>query len=191
MNDRNIQPRPVTKAYLERAALHYLSRYSATEARLAEVLARKVLRRCPGLEAPTDEQSEWIVEVVARCVNLGYVNDATYARSRAARMIARGRPPHQIARDLRSKGVDRSLVESILADMSEEFGEGRLALEAGIAYARRRRFGPFRRQDSPVPPDRARKERDAMLRSGFSPDVVRRVLEADDEEDFPPGADCS
>lgn len=164
--------RPVTADYLERAALHYLGRYSATEARLRDVLSRKVQRRAQDFTLPNDEQKDWIEQVVAKCVRLGYVDDAAYARMRATSLLAKGKTLTLVTRDLVHKGIAmadaQALVDSIRAEDPDT------DWHAAIAYAKRRGFGPFARTAA-KPAD---KQIAAMVRAGFPYDKARRIVEA-------------
>lgn len=170
----------VTEGYLERAALHYLGRFSATEAHLREVLERKVRRRNEEGEAVTAEQHDWIRNVAAKCVRLGYVNDQQYAESRFESLLRKGKPLRMISYDLRHRGVPAEIVETLLADASENADED-LNLSAAAAYARRRRFGPFRRADK-TSDEKIEKEKAAMMRAGFSFRIVIKVLESTESE---------
>lgn len=174
------QAKKVTEGYLERAALHYLGRFSATEAHLRVVLERKVRRRNEDNAAPSSEQLEWIAAVAAKCVRLGYVDDLQYAKYRFDSLLRKGKPLRSIEQDLRYKGVPEDIVKQILSDAQED-PDANLDLSAAAAYARRRRFGPFRRADRATE-DKVEKEQAAMMRAGFPYGVVQRVLQSSESE---------
>jgi regulatory protein len=171
--------KPVTEAYLERAALHYLERFSSTEANLCRVLERKVRRRLEG-ESPTREHISWIEACAAKCVKLGYVDDGRYAIVRFESLLRKGKPLRTIGQDLRYKGVSQELVAEILSAAREDEDKDP-DLQAAAAYVRRRRFGPFRRPDR-MTDDKIEKEKAAMMRAGFSYQLVKRVMEATEDE---------
>ncbi len=164
-------PRPVTLAYLERAALYYLERYASSSGNLRRVLLRKVDRRCRerGEEA-TAETTALVDEVVRKAVSGGYLDDRSYAAGRVAALRRRGGSARGIAAKLQAKGVDRDLIETALA--AEDTDE----TAAALALARRRRLGPFRTRDRAAHRDR---DLAAMARGGFSFDVARRVVDGD------------
>lgn len=172
----------VSEDYLERAALHYLGRYSSTAANLKAVLARKVRRRNPENEPPSSEQAGWIDNVAEKCVRLGYVDDAVYARQRLESLQRRGKPLRAIAQDLRHKGVPDDILSPILAEMREDEGTDP-DLAAAAAYVRRRRFGVFRRVTCADEIEaRLEKEKAAMMRAGFPYRLVAEVLESSEDE---------
>jgi regulatory protein len=188
-------PRPVTQAWLQRAALYYLERYSASSAQLQRVLARKVETRLrlrgeaenPEIAMPA---RALIAGIVEQAVSGGYVDDAAYARARVASLRRRGGSRRAIMAKLREKGLDPALIEEALAaDVAEAQADGEAPddddanaraqreYEAARAYARRRRLGPHR-----TPPQPERRDRDiaAMARAGFALALAIRVIDDTD-----------
>lgn len=173
-------PRPVTAAYLERTALHYLERYGASTEMLRRVLQRRVAARCRLREEDPAEYAETIEAVVARAVGAGLVDDTVFATAKVRSLRRRGGSARAIQAKLAAKGVEREVVAAALAAEeaerdpdAEENGEE----DAARAYARRRRLGPFRRPDARA----AARERDigAMARAGFALALARRVIDAE------------
>jgi len=168
---------PLTKAYLERAALHYLERYASSVDGLRRVLLRRLDKAAREERCDPEEARPWVEEVVARFAAAGLVNDRSFAEGRAASLRRRGESARRIALKLREKGIDGDLIEAV---MDEEDGNDAEAAELAAAcrFARRRRLGPAR----PAAEREERRDRDlaALARAGFSLDVARRVLDLDD-----------
>ncbi len=175
----------VTKAYIERAAIHYLGRYASTKARLQMVLEQKVMKRNANREAISEEQAGWISEVVRKCAEYRYVDDMAYAKSRSSALLAKGKAVFLIRQDLSHKGVAEEIIDSVLSELETTKGSD-LSLMAAAAYVRKRRFGAFRRADMPSSSEdlynKERKEQAAMMRAGFSYTVIEHVLKADEAE---------
>lgn len=171
--------RPVSEEWLERAALHYLGRYAATRARLVEVLIRKVRRRHEDDAPPSAEEAGWVEAVADRCVELGYVDDAAYARARAATLLRKGKPGRAIAADLRHRGIGEEGVVEALEKIDTDENAG-LDRRAAAALARRRRFGAFG-TGKDQSDDRRRKELGAMMRAGFSYSLAVEILDMEEE----------
>jgi regulatory protein len=171
-------PRKVTPAYLQRAAMAYLERYSSSAENLRRVLRRKVDKRCRLRGEDPAEFHDTIDEVVARSLRSGLIDDTRYAEARVASLRRRGGSARAIQAKLSAKGIDRS---TIAAALEGEEGDEE---QAARAFARRRKLGPFR------PGERAPyrdKDLAAMARAGFRFDVARGVIEGerDDEHDGP------
>jgi regulatory protein len=175
-------PPPVTPAYLERAALHYLERYSASVAMLRQTLKRRVDKRCRLRGEDAGAFAEAIEATVARAVGAGLVDDARFTAGRLAALRRRGASARALSAKLAAKGVSREQVASAMENEREAADEGvDLEEEAARAYARRRRLGPWRRPGT----REAHRDRDlaAMARAGFGYGLGRRVIEADPEPD--------
>jgi regulatory protein len=171
------KPKKVTAGYLERAALHYLGRFSSSEHNLRQVLERKIYRRS---ESPvTEEHKGWIEDVVRKCIKYGYLNDETYAARRGELLQRRGKPVRSIGMDLHQKGIDSELVKQVLAQLEGET-EGGADARAAAMYVKRRRFGPYRRESTDLS-EKVEKELAAMMRAGFHYELARKTLALDTE----------
>ncbi len=170
----------VTPETLMRMATYYLARHSASTERLRAVLARKVGRRFAeaGEDAPDrDALAALLDPIVERLTRTGLLDDAVFARGRAASLASKGRPAWRIRADLAQAGVDAEAVplDDVLGDLDP--------LAQATIWARRRRLGPFRSRDR----DRHRDKDVARLaRAGFAVSVARAVVEASDEPDSTP-----
>ncbi|MCE4226036.1 regulatory protein RecX [Methylobacterium sp. C25] len=181
-NETKARPAPaITEQWLERVALHYLDRYSATEEMLRRLLARRVERRSRDRGEEPGAHSELIEKTVARAVRAGLVDDARFTHARLATLRRRGASTRKAGAALAAKGVDRTIVEAALAAEREETEDSEAIEEnAARAFARRRRIGPNRPADARA----AHRERDlaAMARAGFSYSVARAAIDADAED---------
>jgi regulatory protein len=184
---RTPAPKPPDRAALHEAALAHLGRFAATEAQLLRVLKRRVQRwerrareanvEPDSIVAGTAAGLAFAREVVCRLAAAGAVDDATFAAARAQRLHREGRSRRAIAAHLAARGVAAETAGAALpADETSE-------LDAAVAFARRRRIGPFRAGEA----DAARRLRElgALARAGFPRDVALRALamnEADAED---------
>jgi len=158
--------RPLDPPALRALALSYVGRYATTRARLRAYLARKVAER--GWD---DEDEPPLDEVVERCAALGYVDDAGFAAARGAALLRRGFGEQRVAAALRAVGIDAETA----APAREAAREG--ALEAALAFARRKRIGPFAKEASD--PDQRRRHFAALMRAGHPSDIARRIAYAE------------
>jgi regulatory protein len=177
-------PPPAAAARRE-AALAHLARFAATEAGLARVLARRVDRWARRAEAEAPEARDRIAaaaaaaksaarEVARALAGAGVVDDAAFAEARARRLSRAGRSRRAIAAHLAAKGVEAETARGALPEDAEA------ELDAALALCRRRRIGPFARDEADAP---ARlKALGALARAGFPQDVARRALEMDPAE---------
>ncbi|GAC1478154.1 MAG: regulatory protein RecX [Acetobacteraceae bacterium] len=173
-------PRPAgpvpDRAALHEAALRHLERYAATESGLVRVLDRRIARwlRASGAEAEQAATARAAAREVARAlVSSGVVDDAVFAEARARRLLRSGRSGRAVLAHLSAKGVRSDLAGQMLPDPGQELG-------AALAFARRRRLGPFRTGE--VAEDGGQKELATMARAGFPRDVAERALAIEPDE---------
>lgn len=159
--------RPLDCASLNQLALAYAARFATTAARLEHYLARKVRER--GWEGEAAD----LPAIAGRFVDLGYVDDAGYARMKSGAMLRRGLGARRVAEALAQAGVDREVSAGLAPDAAT-------ARATALRLAEKRRFGPFAAE----PPDRPRREKQlaAMLRAGHPMDIARQVVNATDAQ---------
>jgi len=166
-------PPPPTAARLLGQARWYLDRYGATEATLRRWLSRRLtvaLEHHPGTDP--EEAKAWLEAAIDRMRELGFVDDARWAESRARVLRRRGASSAAVRSALRAKGVAAELVDETLVDDETPQPD----LEAARTFARRSRIGPWRK--APVDADGRRKELARLARKGFGYDIARQVIDA-------------
>lgn len=169
-------PKPATPERLEKAALSYLERYAASSEGLRRVLLRRV-RRSAELHGTDSEAGAAAIEaIVGKLTRAGFLDDSAFARGLAESLQRRGLSRRAIAARLAAKGLAEPDRTAALEQLAENRADPEL--EAAVAFARRRRLGPF------APPERraARRERDlaALARQGFAYGLAARVIDAPD-----------
>jgi regulatory protein len=173
---RPAKPRAMTERRLENIARFYLERFSTTAAHMRQVLLRRIDKslRAQDAQTPRTEMAQWADKVIAKLVAEGLINDSLYADGLARKLRRLGKSPTRIGAALRAKGVAPALIADVIDATAEDADGGDAALRAALAYARRRKLGPFR--DGPADPDLRKKDLGALARAGFSFDVARKAL---------------
>jgi len=179
---RKRRSRPLTADRLRNIALFYLERYGGSSARLKRVLTRR-LERDARLHGPNpDVDAGTVAALVRRFLEAGLVDDAAWARGRAAALHRRGRPLADIRQALAADETAPDDISAALDSLAPDAAAADLA--AALVYARRRRLGPFR---PPVDREaRYRQDLAALARRGFSYAIASQVMAAPGPENFPP-----
>ncbi|MDO9487452.1 MAG: regulatory protein RecX [Sphingomonadaceae bacterium] len=161
--------KPLTAESLNWFALRYVERYATTREKLRKYLNGKLYERgwSGDATAPIDA-------LVERFVELGYVDDRSYGDSKAKSLERRGYGLRRVDQALMAAGIDPDMREEIRGEVDEG--------EAALAYARRKRIGPFA-VEKPAPELR-QKQFAAMVRAGHGFDRVKAILGAEREEDL-------
>jgi regulatory protein len=154
---------PLSTADLERYALRYVERYATTRGRLADYLRRKMRERGWG-----DEPAPNLAALAQRMADLGYVNDRLFAESRAGAMGRRGLGARRVGQALRQAGIEDADLDAVAPAVEAD------AMASALAFARRKRIGPFARESAEKPEQE--KQLAAMLRAGHGFDLSRKIV---------------
>lgn len=174
--------RPLDETSLRDLALAYVARFATTGAKLEGYLLRKLRERGVAEDGDGRVIAPDVAALVARLIELGYVDDEAYARSKTRDLTARGYGARRVSQALWAAGVDETTQEETAP------GEATLRRSA-ILLAKKRRFGPFGlapqdEEPSEVVHKRREKQVAAMLRAGHRYEHVAFILDAPNEQDI-------
>lgn len=166
-------PKPLDSRHIDELALGYVARFATSAGRLSAYLTRKIRERGWDGEAPPD-----VAAAVARMVDLGYVDDAGFALARGQGLMRRGYGARRIAETLARDGIEAPLI----AQAGGNAHENRIA---ALAFARRRRLGPFGRGSGEggecvLDPALRARQVAAMMRAGHPHGTARALVDAVD-----------
>ena len=174
--------RPLDETSLRDLALAYVARFATTGAKLEGYLARKLRERGVAEDEDGRVQTPDVAALVTRLIELGYVDDEAYARSKTRDLTARGYGARRVEQALWAAGVDENVREETAPSEAEN-------RRAAILLAKKRRFGPFR-----IPPEeeepseqlhkRREKQVAAMLRAGHKFEHITFILDAREEDEI-------
>ncbi|MCK0129347.1 RecX family transcriptional regulator [Erythrobacter sp. F6033] len=176
--------KPLDQTALRDLALSYAARFATTGAKLESYLARKIRERGTAEDSDGRTLDLDVPTLVARLIELGYVNDDAYARAKSRDLTARGYGARRVEQALWAAGVD----EGVREDHAPTEATAR---EAAALLAKKRRFGVYSdklRADEEgeyegglqdVNSHKLReKQVAAMLRAGHKMDHVRFIMDA-------------
>ena len=163
-------PPVITESYLEVQLRQYLDRYEASEQRCREVLYRRVRASISVHGGELSEHRSLVEAVVSAQVASGRLDDARFASEWVESLRRRGASRLKIRFSLRQKGVSSSVVDSVLSA-----GDADAERAAAVAYAKRRRLGPYARVIATEFKEK-RRELAAMARAGFGYSLASEVL---------------
>jgi len=159
----------IDPALIERWALAYLGRFASSAENLRRVLLRRVRKRLPDDRAAAQRAAEAIDALIVRYRASGLLDDAAYAAARARARLRRGQSLRTVRAALAAKGVAAADAAAAIDALDGEGGDPDLA--AAVAFARRRRLGPYRRGAGERGNDLA-----AFARAGFTRAAAEAVL---------------
>lgn len=166
---------PLDPAALREAGLAYVARYAASGAMLRRTLSRKAARAA-GPDGDPDLRRAAVEQAMAGLSALGVIDDAAFARGRAASLFRRGAGPRAISAALAQRGVDAETIEGAIETLRDDAPDEDLAFLAAIRLARRRRLGPWRAERRA---DKRAADLAALARGGTPFDAALRVIDGD------------
>lgn len=177
---KRVKP-PLNESALRDLALSYTARFATTGARLEAYLVRKLRERGVAEGADGRMVQIDIPPLVARLVELGYVDDDAYARARARHLGARGYGGRRVEQVLWAAGVDEGLRQAHAPGDAA-------SRRAAALMAQKKRLGPWGVEKVTGGDPLARRKAHekavaAMLRAGHQYDHVRFILAASRTED--------
>ncbi len=160
---------PLDASALDRLALRYVERFATTRGKLSDYLMRKIRER-----GWTGEPAD-VAGIAERFAERGYVDDRGYAEMKTASLARRGYGERRITAALHAARVS----QEDAAVAVDQVRDG--AYDQALAFARRKRIGPFAR--TPADEGQRRKHLAAMLRAGHSFAISAKIVRLSDLED--------
>ena len=167
-------PRMVSTTTIENSALFYIGRYATSSENLRQVLKRKIIRASKYHDVDIDACIHHVGDLIQRYLKNGILNDEVYAQAQAASMNRRGKSLRAIRSRLRQKLLSDENIKKAIGALSKEFESPDLS--AAIAFARKRRIGPYRKNTNFR--NGLDKELATLARSGFSYSLALRIVTA-------------
>jgi regulatory protein len=155
---------PLDEGRLNELALRYVGRFATTRAKLRSYLARKVRER--GWDGAREPDLAALAE---RFAQQGYVDDSSYALSKAQSLSGRGYGKRRVVQALNAAGIDEEQGAAARSHADEE------AVSAALRFARRRRVGPYA-ESAPADPREKEKALAAMIRAGHGFELSKAIL---------------
>jgi regulatory protein len=174
VTEQQSEPTKRMLSWAKNSALYRLQRQMLSEKQLSQAIAKKARQKFDGISA------EQVSALSKHAVEFGYLvkalDDKNYAEVTTRSALRAGKSKRQITERLKLKGVETELIANTVEDVND--------LQSALILARKRRFGPFRREE--VDEKRKNKELSAFGRAGFSFEISKRVfnMSLDDAEEL-------
>ncbi len=161
---------PLDPTTIRALALHYVGRYATTTGRLKTYLERKLRERGWTETAPPPD----VDSLVENFASLGFVDNQSFATSRASSLLRRGYGPGRVNMALRQAGLPADAADSTACMEDESIWQ------AAMTFARRKRLGPF---GAPLEDQKARaRAMAAFIRAGHGAEIARKILATDKDD---------
>lgn len=171
---KNNAVKPITYRRLYNVTLYYLSRFDASAGKVRDVLKRRLLRvKMKGGDIPP-EADEWIEQIIARMVELQYIDNARYGENQVRQLSAQGKSTRFIAQKLAAAGLDDDTVQGLIETAPGD------ELSRALRLVQRKKMGYLRNES--VRSDYYKKDLAALGRAGFSYETAVKALKGESED---------
>lgn len=171
--------REPTPHWLRQRALSYLDRFPATTMKLRQHLFSKARAAMEEYGISAADLRASIDEEIAKLVKSRILNDAEFAASKARILARQGKSTNYIRNKLLQLEFTEDQAEDAMSELAGSTEER--DLQAAARYVRKRKFGPYKPEDSRS--ERYQKEMASLARNGFSYDIARKILALESPED--------
>lgn len=178
-------PKKISEKYLYNSGLAYLQRFPASTHHFRSVMMRKIQKSCRfHKEQNIEDCQKWLEVLIKKFQELALLDDAAYLKGMVTSYRRRGLSSMQIAIKLSQKGYGREdVMDELQKHDQEEYHEMSNSNESGdiyaaIVFARKKRLGPFDRDNKKTP----EKSLAAMARAGYSYEIAQKTLALTIEE---------
>ena len=171
----------ISAAWLQRSTLHYIQRYPASVQRVRQVMVRRIERKLKEHEGNRSVLLEQLDELLEDLQRRGHLNDLRQAALWLDAWHRKGLSARGLRAKLAQKGVSSPVVAQAMQEFFDQWQEDGAVdpeYEAAENYARRRRLGPYRRDQSQRG-ERRQRDLAALARQGFSYLIAKKVIDGD------------
>ncbi len=172
-------PKKITEKYLYNSGLAYLQHFTSSVPNFRRVMGKKIDRSC---NYHKDQDKETCLKLldttVETFVRQGLLNDDAYLQGMVTSLRRRGLSTRAILSKLGQKGLAQDEVLKVVRAHDEERGSTEPDLAAAIMLMRRKRIGPFRKNEDAE----KNKELASLARAGFGFDIAQKALALEQDE---------
>lgn len=154
---------------LRALALHYVGKYATSRKKLTQYLDRKVRER--GWD---DDNQPNIAALVEEFAALAYVDDASFAVSKARSLLNRGYGLKRLEQDIYASGIEGEDQSEALAILREN------QWQAADNFARKKRIGPYAKDAASR--ELKQKQLGAFMRAGHDMKIAQKFIQADPDD---------
>lgn len=157
-------------AWARNSTIYRLERKMMTEKQLFDAITRKAKEKFEGIsEAQIKAVADFAVKFA---YDQNALNDVAYAEISTRSAVRSGKSRKAIAYKLASKGINGDMAVTALDATNDVF--------AAVVFARKRGFGPFRRNE--LDEKRKAKELSAFARNGFGFEIGKMIFDMSRKE---------
>ena len=170
-------PKKITLDNLEKTAIKYLEKYSATEFQLKNILKRKIIKSSFFKKNNPKENFDFIEVITKKLKKIGIINDKKFSENKVSIYLERGYSKKKIIFNLRGKGISDENIKHGIKSLETIYSNSELT--SAIIFAKKKKIINFKKEQDQF--KEKQKKLLKMAQAGFSYDICKKILDLKDE----------
>tara|TARA_Y100000590_G_scaffold103840_1_gene118066 strand:+ start:327 stop:899 length:573 start_codon:yes stop_codon:yes gene_type:complete len=173
-------PKKITLDNLEKSAMKYLEKYSASEYQLITILKRKIIKTSFFYKTKPEEDFTLIELIINKFKKIGLINDRKFSENKAVIYIERGFSKKKVIFNLKSKGISDENIEWAIKYLKKSYENYELL--SALIFARKKKIMNFKKTKNDL--EENKKKLLQMSQAGFSYDIAKKIIDLTSEKEF-------
>jgi len=173
-------PKKITLDNLEKSAIKYLEKYSASEYQLVNMLKRKIIKTCFFYKVKPETNFEFIKLITTKFKKIGLIDDKKFSENKTLTYMERGYSRKKIAFNLKSKGISDENIQHGIKSLDISYVNSELA--SALIYAKKKKILTFDKNEKDF--NKIKKKLLQMSQAGFSYNMAKKIINLNDEKEF-------
>ena len=173
-------PKKITLDNLEKSAIKYLEKYSASEYQLVNILKRKIIKTCFFYKVKPETNFEFIKLITTKFKKKGFIDDKKFTENKIFTYMERGYSKKKIIFNLKTRGISDENIEEGINNLKTTYVDSELA--AALIYAKKKKILVFNKKEKKF--NEIKKKLFQVAQAGFSYNIAKKIINLNDEKEF-------
>ena len=173
-------PKKITLDSLEKSAIRYLEKYSASKNQLKTILKRKIIKTSFFYKTKPNKEFEFIELIINKFEKIGLINDKSFSENKILNYIEKGYSKKKIIFNLKIKGISDKDIENGFDNLKKSFFN--YELTSALIYAKKKKLLDFNKKKENFA--RIQKKLSKISQAGFSYEIAKKIINLNNEEEY-------
>ena len=173
-------PKKITLDSLEKSAIKYFEKYSATEYQLKKVLRRKIIKNSFFYKIDPKKDFDLIKLIIKKFKEIGLIDDKVFSENKVLTYIDKGYSKKKIIFNLKNKGISDENIQKAVDNLEKSFLN--FELLSALIYAHKKKILAFKKKEKNFYENK--KKLLQMSQAGFSYDIAKKIINLNSEKEF-------
>ena len=165
---------------LEKSAIRYLEKYSASKNQLKTILKRKIIKTSFFYKTKPNKELEFIELIINKFEKIGLINDKSFSENKILNYIEKGYSKKKIIFNLKIKGISDKDIENGFDNLKKSFYN--YELTSALIYAKKKKLLDFNKKKENFA--RIQKKLSKISQAGFSYEIAKKIINLNNEEEY-------